>query len=99
MQNLFLGTAKFFLIVFNLGVKKHFSTKKDLKMLEDKINSLDVGTAIGRLSHRIASDYGGYTASQWKNWALIYSMFCLKSFLPDKHLRCWQAFVLAPTKG
>ena len=65
-------------------------------MLEDKINSLDVGTGIGRLLHRIASNhYGGYTASQWKNWTLIYSMFCLKSFLPDSHLRCCQTFVLA----
>lgn len=44
---------------------------------------------------RIASNYGGYTASQWKNWTLIYSMFCLKGLLPDSHLRCWQTFVLA----
>jgi len=29
------------------------------------------------------------------NLPLIYSMFCLKSFLPDSHLRCWQTFVLA----
>lgn len=72
---------------WELWVKKNFLTKKDLKMLEDKINSLDVGTGIGRLPHRIASNYGGYTASQWKNWTLIYSMFCLKSFLPDSHLR------------
>ena len=92
MHNLFLGTAKH---VFKLWVKRNLLTKKDLKMLEDKINSLDVGTGIGRLPHRIASNYGGYTASQWKNWTLIYSMFCLKSFLPDSHLRCWQTFVLA----
>ena len=92
MHNLFLGTAKH---VFKLWVKKNFSTKKDLKMLEDKINSLDVGTGIGRLPHRIVSNYGGYTASQRKTWTLIYSMFCIKSFLPDSHLRCWQTFVLA----
>ena len=92
MHNLFLGTAKH---VFKLWVKRNLLTKKDLKMLEDKINSLDVGTGIGRLPHRIASNYGGYTASQWKNCTLIYSMFCLKSFLPDSHVRCWQTFVLA----
>ena len=65
MHNLFLGTAKH---VLKLWVKKYFLTKKDLKMLEDKINSLDVGTGIGRLLDRIALNYGGYTASQWKNW-------------------------------
>ena len=35
------------------------------------------------LLHRIASNYGGNTASQWKNWTLIYSLFCLKSLLPE----------------
>ena len=69
--------------------------KKDLKILEERIHSFDVGTGIGRLPHRIASNYGGYTASQWKNWTLIYSMFCLKGLLPESHLRCWQTFVLA----
>lgn len=90
MHNLFLGTAK---NVFKLWIKKDFLSKKELKVLEDKINSLDVGTGIGRLSQRIALNYGGYTASQWKNWTLIYSMFCLKHLLPETHLRCWQTFV------
>lgn len=92
MHNLFLGTAKH---VFKLWIKKNFLTKKELKNLEDKISSFDVGTGIGRLPHRIASNYGGYTASQWKNWTLIYSMFCLKGILPENHVRCWQTFVLA----
>ena len=92
MHNLFLGTAKH---VFKLWVKKNLLTKKDLKVLEERVHSLDVGTGIGRLPHRIASNYGGYTASQWKNWTLIYSMFCLKGLLPESHLRCWQTFVLA----
>ena len=91
MHNLFLGTAKY---VFKLWVKKHFLNKKDLKTLEERIHSFDVGTGIGRLPHRIASNYGGYTASQWRNWTLIYSMFCLKGVIPDNHLRCWQTFVL-----
>lgn len=52
MHNLFLGTAK---DVFKLCVKKVLN-KKDLKMFEDNINSVDVGTGIGRLPHRIASN-------------------------------------------
>ena len=92
MHNLFLGTAKH---VFKLWVKNNLLTKKDLKALEERIHLFDVGTGVGRLPHRIASNYGGYTASQWKNWTLIYSMFCLKDLLPESHLRCWQTFVLA----
>ena len=92
MHNLFLGTAKH---VFKLWTKKNLLTKKDLKVLEERIHSFDVWTGIGRLPHRIASNYGSYTASQWKNWTLIYSMFCLEGLLPVSHLRCWQTFVLA----
>ena len=82
-------------LFFNLWIKKNLLSKKDLKVLEDRINSFDVGTGNGRLLHKTASDYGGYTASQWKNWILIYSMFFLKDLLPETHLRCWQTFVLA----
>ena len=92
MHNLFLGSAKH---VFKLWVKKDLLNKKKLKILEQKIHSFDVGTGNGRLPHRIASNYGGYTASQWKNWTLIYSLFCLRDLLPESHLRCWQTFVLA----
>ena len=35
------------------------------------------------------------TASQWKNWTLIYSLFVLNGLLPEEHMQCWQAFVLA----
>lgn len=81
--------------VFKLWIKNNYLTKKDLKVIETRINSFDTGTGIGRLPHRIASNYGSYTASQWKNWTLIYSLFCLKSLLPENHLKCWQTFVLA----
>ena len=92
MHNLFLGTAKY---VFKLWVKKNLLSKKNLEILEQKIQLFDVGTGNGRLPHKIASNYGGYTASQWKNWTLIYSLFCLKDLLPERHIICWQIFVLA----
>ena len=46
MHNLFLGTAKH---VFKLWIEKNLLSKKDLKVLEDRINYFDVGTGIGRL--------------------------------------------------
>ena len=74
-------------------------SKKNLEILEQKIHLFDVGTGNGRLPHKIASNYGGYTASQWKkkwkNWTLIYCLFCLKDLLPERHIICWQIFVLA----
>lgn len=34
-------------------------------------------------------------AEQWKNWTLIYSIFCLKGVLPEEYFRRWQTFALA----
>ena len=44
LHNLFLGTAR---NVSKLWVKKNLLTKKGLKVLEERINSFEVGTGIG----------------------------------------------------
>ena len=69
--------------------------KQDIKIVEKRIKEFDVGTGLGRLPHKISANYGCYTASQWKNWTLVYSLFVLDGLLPKEHLQCWQAFVLA----
>ena len=92
MHNLFLGTSKY---VFKLWDKQGIIGKKQMKILEKRIEQMDVPTDIGRLPKRISSNYGSYTAEQWKNWTLIYSVFALKGVIEDKHLQCWQTFVLA----
>ena len=92
MHNLFLGTAKY---VFKLWDKQGIIGKKQMKELEKHIEEMDVPTDVGRLPKKISSNYGSYTAEQWKNWTLIYSMFALKDVIGDNHLRCWQTFVLA----
>ncbi|KAK2552418.1 hypothetical protein P5673_026500 [Acropora cervicornis] len=70
-------------------------SKQDVKTMEKRIKDFDVGTGLGRLPHKISANYGSYTASQWKNWTLFYSLFVLDGLLPEEHMRCWQAFVLA----
>ena len=62
---------------------------------EKSVKEFDVGTGLERLPHKISANYGCYTASQWKNWALVYSLFVLDGLLPKEHLQCRQAFVLA----
>ena len=66
-----------------------------LNEIEERIKSVEVPIDIGRLPMRITSNCGSYTAEQWKNWTLIYSIFCLQGILPEEHFRCWQTFVLA----
>ena len=92
MHNLFLGTAK---KMFHLWSDMKLFSPSQLNNIEDRIKSLEVPGDIGRLPTRITSNSGSYTAEQWKNWTLIYSIYCLKGILTEDHFRCWQTFVLA----
>ena len=92
MHNLFLGTAK---RMFQLWIERDLLTKEKLKLIEERINKLDVGTGFGKLPHKIASNHGRYKASQWKNWTIIYSTYALHGVLSQEHLNCWHTFVMA----
>ena len=92
MHNLFLGTSK---KMFQLWTDLKLFSKSQLNEIEERIKSMEVPSDIGRLPMRISSNCGSYTAEQWKNWTLIYSIYCLKGILQDEHFRCWQTFVLA----
>ena len=88
MHNLFLGTAKY---IFKIWVENAFS-KEQLKELSQKIYELNSATSIGRIPRKIGSNYGSYTAEEWKNWTLTFSMY---GILPDSRLRVWERFVLS----
>ena len=64
MHNLYLGTAK---RMFQLWLDRDLSTKAKLKVIEERIHNLDVGTGVGRLPYKISSNHGRYKASQWMN--------------------------------
>ena len=92
MHNLFLGTAKH---VFKLWISEGHLSKQQLKQIEEKLVKMEVPPEMGRLPKNISSNHGSYTAEQWKNWTLVYSMYALKDILQTEHLKCWQAIVLA----
>ena len=92
MHNLFLGTAK---SVFKMWVKDGIISKEGLQIIEKRIKSFEICVGHGRLPHNISANYGSYTASQWKNWTLVYSMYALDGIISNDHLQCWQSFVLA----
>ena len=58
---------------------------KDLTTIQDKVNSLNVPNEIGRIPCKIASSFADFTADEWKNWTLIYSLYCLHDVLPQSH--------------
>ena len=92
MHNLFLGTAK---RVFSKWIENDIITKAGLEKIQRNIEEISSLSDIGRLPGNIKSNYGGFTAAQWKNFVLLFSMYALKEVLPEQHLHYWQSFVLA----
>ena len=48
---------------------------------------------VGRIPLWISSGLTGFTADQWKNWATIYSPFCIKGLIKNRHYDKWLDFV------
>lgn len=80
---------------FNKWVDNTILSKNDLQVIADWIKKFCVPAGIGRVPSSISSTYGGFTASQWKNWITVYSPVVLKGLLPPENLRCWLLFVRA----
>ena len=95
MHNLYLGTAKHMMKNVWLNEKKDFISDEDFQRIQELVDSLTVSQDIGRIPGKISCSFSGFTADQWKNWTVVYSLFALKGILPDNHLECWRYFVLA----
>ena len=93
MHNLFLGTAKHYLK--DALIEKKLVADGLFDNIQERINSATVPTGIGRIPHKIQSGFSAFTADQWKNWVLYYSLLVLHDILDIDHLECWRHFVLA----
>ena len=90
MHNLFLGTAKH---AFATWVELGILSNKSLTVIEKRIKQFNIPIDVGRIPSNIQASYKSFTANQWKNWIVIYSIVVLKDLIPAEHLRCWQLFV------
>ena len=92
MHNLFLGIAK-----HAISVWKNNNTLSPQAMfkIQEVVDSIEVPSNIGRIPSKIASGFADFTADQWKNWILVYSLVALKNRLPDPDFTCWAKFVNA----
>ena len=48
---------------------------------------------MGRIPRKISSGFASFTAGEWKQWILTYSLFALNNVLPFRDYRCWLYFV------
>ena len=89
MHNLLLGTAHHVISVWKvLGLL-------DLKKIQERVDAFVTPTDVGRIPMKIQSGFAQFTADQWRNWTLLYSLCALKGIIPYKDYDCWLLFVKA----
>ena len=93
MHNLFLGTAK--TMLKKVWLPRGLITDRQFSLLQTRVDAMAIPSDIGRIPRKIMSSFSSFTAEQWKNWTIIYSMFALRGVLPQADYVCWQTFVLA----
>ena len=92
MHDLFLGTAKH---VFETWTDTKLLPPSKLKLLQEQLDRLQATSDLGRLPGKVESVFGGWTAAQWKNFTIYYSLYAIDTVLPAEHVKCGQHFVIA----
>ena len=90
MHNLLLGTAKHMLTLWK---SCDIINDSQFQNIQDKVDAFVTPSDVGRIPGKIASGFSSFTAEQWRNWTLIYSLASLKDILPHRHYDCWLLFV------
>ena len=79
------------------GKKTNILSVGDLKKIQDKVNTMVPPSHVGRIPTKKSSNFNDFTADEWKNWTLVYSMYALQGILPQTELDMWELFVKACT--
>ena len=72
MHNLFLGTAKY--VMKNLWIKENILTQQKFSEMQELLNKFHVPSDVGRIPRKIETGFSGFTADQFKNWVMLYSI-------------------------
>ncbi|CAG8734536.1 4303_t:CDS:1, partial [Cetraspora pellucida] len=80
MHNIFLGTAYKMMKIWT--IETDLISKNQLINIQNIVNNSPLPASIGRIPHKIASSFSGFTSDQWKTWTLIYSTIALRDILP-----------------
>ena len=92
MHNLLLGTAKY---ILNVWKELDFLSSNIFGEIQQLVDSFISPSDIGRIPLKIASGFSDFTADQWRNWIVYYSLPSLKPYLPVQHYNVWLLFVKA----
>ena len=93
MHCLFLGIRKRF--VKDGLIANNILNTQLLKQLQSTINLISVPYIVGRIPHKIESQFGSLTADEYKNWTNLFSLLALWDILPPDSKQYWRLFVIA----
>ena len=93
MQTLFLYVAKHFLS--NVLISKNLLLASHFNLIQNRVDRIRVPAGLGRIPTKIESGFSAFTADQFKNWVLYYSVLALRGILINADMECWKHFVLA----
>ncbi len=93
MHNFFLGTAKH--VLKSIWIDLCIIKPEDFTSIQSRIDRSNVPSDMGRIPHKIMSGFSSFTADQYKNWVLYFSLLSLKDNLHGDDRECWRHFVLA----
>ena len=71
MHYFYLGTAKH---MINVWLKREILVDSKFKQVQEKAENVLTPRNIGRIPRKISSSFAGFTADQWKNWTIIFSV-------------------------
>ena len=92
MHNILLGTTK---LMVTLWKENGLLSSNDFSQIQAHVDRFIIPPDVGRIPNKISSGFSSFTADQWKNWAVLYSLIVLKSRLPSLHYEAWLIFVKA----
>ena len=92
MHNIFLGSANYF--IRKILIATDILDKQKLQLVHNRMKRLQLPCDIGRLPSKFDSG-ATFTAEQWMNWTLYFSVFCFYRVLNNRQLECWRHLVLA----
>lgn len=96
MHNIFLGSGKY--ILKHIWLQRNLIEQSQYNMIQNRMDRMKVPSDMGRIPYKITSGFSSFTADQFKNWILYFSVLALRDVLAEEHLQCWQHFVLACRK-
>ena len=64
-------------------------------IIQAQIDFFKVPPDLGRIPNKIHSGFASFTAEQWKNWTVYFSVASMHDLLDKAVLECWRYFVLA----